>query len=96
MGETGTGKTTLLDAFVNKIASIDYADSWRYRLVDESDLAPPAGQSRTQEINEYFINDDKNVFNLRIFDSPGYGDTRGIKVDQEITDKFRKLFQSNP
>lgn len=48
LGQTGTGKTTLLDAFVNKIAEIQYTDNWRYQLVDESALNSPSGQSKTQ------------------------------------------------
>ncbi len=48
LGQTGTGKTTLLDAFVNKIAEIEYIDNWRYQLVDESALNLALGQSKTQ------------------------------------------------
>jgi hypothetical protein len=34
VGGTGTGKSTLLDAFVNKIMGISYFDNWRFKLVD--------------------------------------------------------------
>jgi polynucleotide 5'-kinase involved in rRNA processing len=36
IGQTGTGKTTLLDAFVNKLTGMNYIDNWRWKLVDES------------------------------------------------------------
>ena len=38
MGETVSGKTTLLDAFVNYLAGMNYDNPWRYKLVDENDI----------------------------------------------------------
>ncbi len=82
IGETGSGKTTLLDAFVNKLAGINYYDNWRWKLVDESHLNQLTdGKSKTSEITTYYINDHKNKFNVRIIDTPGFGDTSGIKTD---------------
>jgi len=36
ISETGTGKTTLLDAFVNYLANMSFHDKWRWKLADES------------------------------------------------------------
>ena len=38
MGQTGAGKTTLVDSFFNYLMGIDYFDKFRYKLIDESDL----------------------------------------------------------
>ena len=38
MGETGSGKTTLMDAFVNYLAGINYGDLFRYKLVNENSI----------------------------------------------------------
>ena len=38
MGETGAGKTTYVDSFLNYLLGIDYYDKFRYKMVDESDL----------------------------------------------------------
>ena len=46
MGETGSGKNTLLDAFVNYLADMNYDDPWRYKLVDENNIKDvPLGES---------------------------------------------------
>ena len=33
-------------------------------------------------------------FSLTIIDTPGYGDTRGIQRDQELTDSLKNMFVS--
>ena len=38
MGQTGAGKTTLVDAYLNYLLGIDFYDEFRYKLVDERDL----------------------------------------------------------
>ena len=38
MGQTGAGKTTLVNAFLNCLLGICYEDQFRYVLVDERDL----------------------------------------------------------
>lgn len=94
VGESGTGKTTLLDAFVNFICGIDFHDSWRWKLVDESDITYGGQRSQTSEIKINYINDEKNEFNVKIIDTPGFGDTNGILEDNKIQEKFEKLFQN--
>ena len=97
LGEIGSGKTTLLDAFVNYLNGMEYKDNWRWRLVDESKFNDRSdGKSKTEEITVYYINDVHNRFNVRIIDSPGFGDTRGLKVDDRITNKFETLFKEIP
>ena len=38
LGQTGCGKTTLVDSFLNYILGVDFFDKFRYKLVDERDL----------------------------------------------------------
>ena len=38
MGQTGAGKTTLVDSLLNFLLGIEYYDKFRYKLVDESAL----------------------------------------------------------
>ena len=38
MGQTGAGKTTLVDSFCNYLFGIEFYDKFRYRLVDEKAL----------------------------------------------------------
>ena len=39
IGPTGAGKTTLVDSFVNHILGIEKYDKYRYKLVDERQIA---------------------------------------------------------
>lgn len=56
MGETVSGKTTLLDTFVNYLAGINFEDEWRYKLVDENHLKDrQANQSQTEVITSYYV-----------------------------------------
>jgi predicted GTPase len=86
-----------MDAFVNYLTGMEYKDNWRWKLVDESHLNKiPDGQSKTSDISVYCINDVKDKFNIKIIDSPGFGDTAGIKADDMITQKFEQLFREIP
>ena len=97
MGETGSGKTTLLDAFVNYLAGINFIDDWRYKLVDENHLKDrPGDQSQTEVITSYYVNfhrDEGREINIRIIDTPGLGDTKGVLQDNLIIKQFEELFK---
>ena len=100
IGETGTGKTTLLDAFVNYLTGMEFRDNWRWKLVDENQFSKVHGsKSQTSEISYYYINDERTntnkigEFNIKIIDTPGFGDTKGVDKDNETVKKFEKLFK---
>lgn len=97
MGETGSGKTTLLDAFVNYLSGIKYEDKWRYKLVNENHMKDKhTKESQTTEITSYYVNYERkegDEINIRIIDTPGLGDTKGVLQDNEIIKKFEKLFK---
>lgn len=97
MGETGSGKTTLLDAFVNYLAGMNYEDKWRYKLVNENQFKNKhTKESQTTEITSYYVNFERNEgeeINIKIIDTPGLGDTKGVLKDNEIIKKFEQLFK---
>merc|ERR1719433_2159778 len=98
IGATGTGKTTLLDAFVNCLDDVAYTDQWRWKLVDENHMAKKHGsESQTTDISYYYIDDKRavdNPCNIKIIDTPGFGDTRGVEADEEIVKQFEYLFKN--
>ena len=68
-------------------------DNWRWKLADQSHLNSKENKvSKTSQISYYYINDCLNKFNMLIIDTPGFGDTRGTHVDDEITNKFKTFF----
>ena len=92
MGETGTGKSTLLNAFVNYAAGVEIEDPFRFRLVlDEEDRACDQAISQTSEISGYHIDDTLLGFPIQIWDTPGFGDTSGIERDEEIKTQINEL-----
>ena len=98
IGATGTGKTTLLDAFANCLCDQQYTDHWRWKLVDESRMQAKHGsQSQTEEITYYHITDlrpNRSPCHVKIIDTPGFGDTSGMAADEAIIKKFEHLFKN--
>ena len=92
VGETGSGKSTLVNAMANWAAGVGYNDTVRYRLVKE----PPQNQafSQTQEVKTYMVVCEKYSFVLRLIDTPGFGDTSGVERDEQITKDIYRTLQS--
>ncbi|CAF4467147.1 unnamed protein product [Rotaria sp. Silwood2] len=109
LGETGVGKSTFINAFVNylKFGSLEKArtgkpiviisvsfiatvgDHFEERIVKFDDINNSnnedfdhPGESVTQRCKSYLFHLDKTSTNiLRIIDTPGFGDTRGLEQD---------------
>ena len=94
MGETGTGKSTLLNAFVNFAAGVEMKDPFRFKLVvDESGQSHDQTKSQTTEISGYLIEDTELGFSLQIWDTPGFGDIGGLERDEKIKDQINELLK---
>ncbi|XP_071346400.1 uncharacterized protein [Trachinotus anak] len=94
VGATGSGKTTLINGMINYVLGVDWEDNWRFKLINEETNKTQAC-SQTSEVTAYQIyhTDSFQVpYSLTIIDTPGFGDTRGIKQDKEITEKIREFF----
>ncbi|XP_033831919.2 uncharacterized protein LOC117379332 [Periophthalmus magnuspinnatus] len=96
MGATGAGKSTLINGMINYILGVQWTDPYRFKLVVEEKKSQ--AHSQTSEVTVYKINFDDGFmidYSLTIIDTPGFGDTRGIERDQQITEQIRKLFSNN-
>lgn len=97
LGATGAGKSTLINGLINYILGVKWEDSYRFKLVDEGQLKSQA-ESQTSEVTVYKLNHQEGFeidCSLTIVDTPGFGDTRGIKRDQMITEQLRNLFSAD-
>ena len=97
VGATGSGKTTLINGIFNHILGVKWDDPFRFRLVDETEQVTGKTQagSQTSWITSYTIHYHYCLsvpFTLTIIDTPGFGDTKGIKKDRKITEQIRKFF----
>ena len=90
IGPTGSGKTTLLNSYINYLMGIQYNDNFRYKIIHE-DFGTNQDTSQTSDVIEYYIK-AKNGRLYQIIDTPGFGDTAGIKKDIEITNKITDFF----
>ena len=90
VGQTGSGKTTLLNAYINYLMGINYEDNFRYIMINEK-FEKKQDESQTTEVTIYNIKTPDNTI-IQIIDTPGFGDTGGIKKDIEITQKIRQTF----
>lgn len=96
LGATGSGKSTLINGMINYIVGVEWKDNFRFRLINENQSRSQA-ESQTSEVTVYQINYQEGFnipFSLTVVDTPGFGDTRGIERDREITEQIRRLFTS--
>ena len=93
VGETGSGKTTLLNSFLNFLMGIKFEDNFRYKIIVENEASKNPGTSVTDTVNIYYIRTNMpDMKYVRIVDTPGFGDTRGITYDKKIIDMIRETF----
>ncbi|KAK3545515.1 hypothetical protein QTP70_007755 [Hemibagrus guttatus] len=97
VGETGTGKTTLINAMTNYMLGVKFTDKVWFEITEEGGdhHMPNQSKSQTTEITVYEVFAQDNPICLTIIDTPGYGDTRGIEYDKQIAENLHKLFHSD-
>eukprot|EP01084_Bolivina_argentea_P070734 128628_1 len=56
IGESGVGKTTVINSMCNYLYNVKYNDTFRYKLIYEIENEENKTQSQTQKINKYYLN----------------------------------------
>ncbi|GAB1219489.1 hypothetical protein ENUP19_0036G0064 [Entamoeba nuttalli] len=96
VGQTGSVKTTLLNSFVNALYGIKLTDDFRYIIINEDHLKQYGDKSVSQrsQVTIYNIKRTKRTPPIKIINTPGFGDTRGIAYDREITKQIKEAFET--
>ncbi|KAI4883004.1 hypothetical protein NFI96_030775, partial [Prochilodus magdalenae] len=90
VGETGTGKTTLINTMVNYFLGVKFEDEVFFEITEE--VQRDQTESQTSEVTVYEISSEERRSSLTILDTPGYGDTRGIEKDMDVARNLLDLF----
>uniref|UniRef100_A0A3B4YGG4 AIG1-type G domain-containing protein n=1 Tax=Seriola lalandi dorsalis TaxID=1841481 RepID=A0A3B4YGG4_SERLL len=95
VGETGTGKSTLINTLVNYAMGVEFDDDIWFEIVE--DEKGSQSESQTSDVIVYEIFDFKEntlPYSLTIIDTPGYGDTKNEERDFIISQRLFDLFCS--
>ncbi|XP_045612259.2 uncharacterized protein [Procambarus clarkii] len=97
LGETGAGKTQLVNAMVNYLFGVQLEDNFRFQLKDEIENDGLRQiESQTEYITAYIVYHQEGMAwnsNYMLIDTPGFGDTR--ENDKKIQGNRIRFFLSN-
>ncbi|XP_069980910.1 uncharacterized protein [Penaeus vannamei] len=97
LGETGVGKTTFLNTFLNMVFGVGLEDELRLQLQDQMDRAKDSTQSQTEYTTAFTIYRQEGMpqpFNYMVIDTPGLGDTEGERKDK-VNEKCLRFYLTN-
>ncbi|KAG7219028.1 hypothetical protein INR49_011672 [Caranx melampygus] len=93
VGETGTGKSTLVNTLFNYAMGVKFEDDIWFEIVEEEKKSQSETQTLDVVVYEIFGFEGQTLpFSLTIIDTPGFGDTRGnekVDISQRLFDLFR-------
>ncbi|XP_036418768.1 uncharacterized protein LOC118802357 [Colossoma macropomum] len=91
VGETGTGKLTLINAMLNYMLGVKWEDRvWCEIIETKGDQT----ETQTSAVTVYDVFVEESPFSLTVIDTPGYGSTGGTENDFKIAETLHELFRS--
>ncbi|XP_067291735.1 uncharacterized protein [Pseudorasbora parva] len=90
VGETGTGKTKLINAMINYMLDVQREDKVWFEITDDQSDRPQV-HSQTSSITVYEFYLQQSPIHLTVIDTPGFGD---IHHDKGIAESLLSLCKS--
>ena len=66
----------------------------RFKIITQGEDGVESAQSRTKKVTGYVLHDTRLEYSLTVVDTPGYGDTEGLKADKRTTGLIKQLFEA--
>ena len=92
-GETGSGKTTAINAFFNILKGIKFEDNYRFILITDQNKEKEWKIFGTEGIHLYYLKDYNNKLVI-IINSQGYPDCRNLYYEQMINEPLKYIFSN--
>ncbi|CAG0887656.1 unnamed protein product [Darwinula stevensoni] len=95
VGATGAGKSTLINGIANYAYGVKFEDDFRFKLIVDEEKKKSQAHSQTKWITAYVLQKQRGFIlpnSLTVIDTPGFGDTEGIKADEELRNQIREFF----
>ncbi|KAJ8267468.1 hypothetical protein COCON_G00126400 [Conger conger] len=94
MGETGTGKSTMINRMLNYMLGVKWEDNIRFEIIpDEDKIDETASKTIVMTVYEIFGLEEV-PFSLTVIDTPGFHDSTGHEKDKITTQNLYKVFKS--
>ncbi|CAG0887059.1 unnamed protein product [Darwinula stevensoni] len=95
VGATGSGKTTLANSIVNYVYRVTWEDGFRFKLTSDESGEKSQARSQSKWITTYVLHQQEGFalpYTLTIIDTPGFGNTEGIHMDEGLRYQIQKFF----
>ena len=92
VGAAGCGKSTLINGMVNYIMGVKWEDDFRFKVAPEG---VPIGNDQMKYFTAYTfypMQGSPLSYKLTIIDTPGFGDSQGLKRDKDIVKQIKQFF----
>ncbi|XP_036972627.1 uncharacterized protein LOC119029686 [Acanthopagrus latus] len=96
VGETGAGKSTLVNTLVNYTMGVKWEDDVWFQIVEEEKRNQSESQTSDVFVYQIFGCEGKTLpYSLTIIDTPGYEYNRGTEQEDVISQRLFDLFRSD-